>query len=196
MIKKTIGQISLVQLMALFAIIAAMQGCDKDGGTDLAGKALLTSVNWKISSAEGSFTVKLGGIPFLSDDFSLTDSLDSCEKDDYIMFSPDNSFQMIDAGDRCSDSPEDGILETGTYEYDEENNRFAIDILADDLESLPDGISIDPWFEVIALNANVFKLTKTIDESFTDKGVTYNVSAVINLTMVPVLDNCGCPEDD
>jgi hypothetical protein len=196
MTKKKFGQISIAQPIALLAMIVALQGCDKDSGTDLTGKALLTSVHWKISSAEGTFTVKLGSIPILSDEFSVTDSLDSCEKDDYISFSPDNSFKVIDGGDRCEDSPEDGILESGNYEYEEENNRIAIDLLQDDLEGLPDGIFADPWFEVKELDAQIFRLTKSIDESFSDKGVTYNVSAVINLTMVPVLNNCGCSQDD
>jgi hypothetical protein len=187
--RKTFKIRSGLLFLAVLLIMLVMQGCQKDSDPDLTGKALITSLNWKISSLEGTYTVKLGNIPFLSDDFSLTDSLAPCEKDDYVRFFQDNTFEVVDGGIRCDGSPQDGIIDAGTYQYDEENNRFFIDILEDDLEDLPDDITIDPWFEVVELSPSRFSLSKSIDESFADNGVTYNVSADINLTMVPVNSN-------
>ncbi len=173
------------KLSASVMVVLIFYGCSTNNGEDLSGKELLTSVNWKISAAEGTYSVLVGGIPFINDDFSLTDSLEDCEKDDYIRFFTNDTYQVIDDGDRCDGSPADGILDSGSYDFDGANNKIALDIFDDDIVDIPDGITIDPYFTVKELSTRFFKLEKVIEESFTDNGVTFKVSANINLTMTP-----------
>lgn len=167
--------------------LTLMAGCRDDTGISVDGFEALTNQGWLLTG----FTIHYSfnpGLPLnFKGEIDALDSAQTCELDDVIHFAADNSYQLIDEGQACPDSPEDGIRETGIWALSADQRSLTIDLLKNQryLGSLKTIDLESTTFQVKRFHAHVLTLILKLREEYrstpTSKPIEYDLDIVLEL---------------
>ncbi len=174
----------MMVIVSLFSFFS----CSNDAPFTLDGNSVLISNRWNLDAFRMGMEYKVLLTKFKVE-INALDSARDCELEDVIVFSPDATYQVVDEGLVCDETPADNIRESGYWTLNADQKSLKIDLLRNQnyLKDLQNLDVENTTFQILEFREDYLKLELRLDEAVQDApfGLPDDYEIIITLELTP-----------